>query len=96
MSEHKWINERIDRLYDEYVAHGHTARGLVRRISYQVRDDYQAALDAAQRRIAELEHDRYVLIKLLEDGWPIDDIEAQINDAKQVWPMNESEGDDDE
>lgn len=53
--EVKWTNERIDKMYDEYVVNGHTARGLVRRISYEVRDDYQTALDEANARIAAQE-----------------------------------------
>lgn len=58
-----------------------------------IRDDMQTALDAASERVRELEHDRHALIKLLEDGWPIDNIEEQIAEAKKVWPLEGSEGD---
>lgn len=53
-----WTYPQIDELIDKYIVNHHTPRGLVRRVCYEVRDDMQAALDAAQARIAELERER--------------------------------------
>lgn len=47
MTDPVWTNERIDERIDErisaYIFNGHTARGLARRVSYGVRDEYEAA-----------------------------------------------------
>lgn len=41
-----WTNERINELIDKYYVMHHTPRGLVRRVAYEIRDDYQQRLDA--------------------------------------------------
>lgn len=50
-----WTDERIDELIISVLFNNHTPRGLARRVSYTVRDDYETALAAANERIRHLE-----------------------------------------
>lgn len=90
----KWTDERIESVVSSRVVyskhegacvHTHTVRMLMR----QIRDDYQAALDAANARISEQDK------RIAElEGQRINSIEmagAIVYDAL----IDESEGDDD-
>ena len=57
LSGQVWSDERINELIKSVMIDqpNHTPRGLVRRVSYAIRDDYEHELAAARARMAELE-----------------------------------------
>ena len=74
-----WADERINALINEILStSAHTPRGLARRVSYTVRDDYEAKLDEYQAVIL------HYVVWSQEYEAKLAQLEAELDEARQT------------